>query len=239
MSPFSIKAAKNLMDTGIDCFKIASGEVTNTPMLEFISSLNKPVILSTGMSNWNEITQAVNIFHEIKSKLVVMQCSSIYPCGEKDVGLNLLSEIKKRYKCILGFSDHTLGYAASISVVLGVMVIEKHFTFNKNMYGSDSAHAMNPDQFKLFTKEVFSAWEMIKNPVNKNYISNYRNMEERISKSIFVKKFISKDSKIKLLISNLKSQGMALVRVDILKLLEKKAKKNLNKNHKLKIGDFI
>jgi len=240
VSPFSIKAAKNLMDTGIDCFKIASGEVTNTPMLEFISSLNKPVILSTGMSNWNEITQAVDIFHEIKSKLVVMQCSSIYPCGEKDVGLNLLSEIKKRYKCILGFSDHTLGYAASISAaVLGVMVIEKHFTFNKNMYGSDSAHAMNPDQFKLFTKEVFSAWEMIKNPVNKNYISNYRNMRNVFQKSIFVKKFISKDSKIKFAHLEFKKPGDGISASRYSEIIGKKAKKNLNKNHKLKIGDFI
>ena len=240
VSPFSIKAAKNLMNTGIDCFKIASGEVTNTPMLEFINSLNKPVILSTGMSNWNEITKAVNIFDKIKSKLVVMQCSSIYPCGEKDVGLNLLSEIKKRYKCIVGFSDHTLGYAASISAAtLGAKVIEKHFTFNKNMYGSDSAHAMNPDQFKLFTKEVFSAWEMIKNPVNKDEISNYRKMRNVFQKSIFIKKFIPKDSKIKFAHLEFKKPGDGISASRYAEIIGKKAKKNLNKNSKLKIGDFI
>ena len=88
-SPFSIKSVEVLEDLNINSYKIASGEVTNHKMLERIAQTKKKVFLSTGMSKWNEISNAVEIFNKTKSNLVIMQCSSKYPCKEKDVGLNV------------------------------------------------------------------------------------------------------------------------------------------------------
>ena len=86
VSPFSIQAAKNLNKIGIDGFKIASGELSNHPMLNFISRTNKKIFLSTGMSNWEEISNAVKIFKKNKKKLTIFQCTSQYPCAPKNVG---------------------------------------------------------------------------------------------------------------------------------------------------------
>ena len=113
----SIEAMNNLKETGVDMIKIASGEVTNLPLIHHIALQKKPVILSTGMSNWNEISKAVKLLKKKHNNLTVVQCSSSYPCPDKEVGINVLSEIKKKYKCAIGFSDHTLGFAASISAV--------------------------------------------------------------------------------------------------------------------------
>ena len=116
-------------------YKIPSGEVTNIPMLEYIAETKKPVLLSSGMSSWEELDDAVNTLLKVHSNITVMQCTSEYPCSYKNVGLNIMLEMKERYKLPIGFSDHTLtNYASYAAVVLGASVIEKHLTFSKKMY---------------------------------------------------------------------------------------------------------
>ena len=147
-SPFSIEAVDLLEDIGMEIYKIPSGEITNLPMLEKIVSTGKPVFISSGMSNWKELDRAVSIFNG-KSHYTVLQCSSIYPCPPEKVGLNIISEISKRYGCPVGFSDHTLGFSAAIAAASkGAVVIEKHLTFSRKMYGSDAKHSMEPAEFK-------------------------------------------------------------------------------------------
>ena len=114
-SPFSLEAVDLLEKIELDIYKIPSGEVTNEPLLEKISDLSKPVFLSSGMSNWEELDRAVKILDNCP--LTIMQCSSIYPCPSDKVGLNVISEIREKYDVNVGFSDHTLGMAASICSV--------------------------------------------------------------------------------------------------------------------------
>ena len=98
------------------------------------------------MSNWSEIDQAVKIFQD-KKKLILMQCTSLYPCPLKYAGINLIKKMMNRYNLTIGFSDHTLGSTASIAAVLnGAKVIEKHFTLSNKMYGSDAKHSLNPEE---------------------------------------------------------------------------------------------
>jgi N,N'-diacetyllegionaminate synthase len=182
-SPFSLEAVDLLEEVGMQTYKIPSGEVTNLPMLEKISALGKPVILSSGMSSWQELDRAVEIFLG-KCEVTVMQCTSEYPCPPEHVGLNIIGEIKRRYNTPVGFSDHTEGFAASISAAaLGVSVIEKHFTFSKLMYGSDAKHSMEPADFKRFVAEVKDVWEMLERPVKKSD-NDYREMKDIFEKSI-------------------------------------------------------
>lgn len=148
-SPFSMEAVKLLESIGIEQWKIPSGEVTNLPMLETIAKTNKPILLSSGMSSWDELDDAVNIILKHTNKLTVLQCTTEYPCSYENVGLNIMQEMKSRYNLPVGLSDHTLSnYSAFAAVLLGATVIEKHFTFSRLMYGSDAKHSLELDEFK-------------------------------------------------------------------------------------------
>lgn len=183
-SPFSIEAADILESIDMSVYKIPSGEITNIPLLERIATFKKPVLLSSGMSNWVELDSAVSVFKD-KCDLTVMQCSSVYPCPPEKIGLNILQEIQQRYGCAVGFSDHSLGLAAPIAAAaLGASVIEKHFTFSKFMYGSDAQHSMEPDEFRILASELKDAWMMFKSPVNKDDVSDYLTMKDIFQKSI-------------------------------------------------------
>ena len=225
-SPFSIEAINILEKLKVTKYKIPSGEITNIPYLERLAE-TKECILSTGMSNWNEIDEAIKYFS--KKKLVIMQCSSIYPCPPSKVGLNVISEIKKRYKTKIGLSDHTEGISASVaSLVLGASVIEKHITFSKMMYGSDAKNAMELDQFKIFCKEIKDAEIMINSNINKNKIRHLEGMRKTFMKSIVVLK-ISKGSKIDKDSIKMKKPGTGLPASYIESIIGKILVKNIKK----------
>ena len=184
-SPFSEAAVELLEQVGMQMYKIPSGEVSNTPMLERIAGLGKPVLLSSGMSNWPELDRAVEIFTNRGVELTLLQCSSVYPCPDESVGLNLLDEMRQRYRVPVGFSDHTLGAHACIAAVtLGAVVIEKHFTFSRLMYGSDAQHSMEPEEFSGLVASVRGVEKMLASPVDKNAIKNYQGMKVIFEKSL-------------------------------------------------------
>ena len=117
-SPFSIEAAKMLDKIGIKAWKIGSGEVSNFPMLEYIAKTKKPIILSSGMSDLKEIDDSIKLIKKYNKKILLMQCTSMYPCPDEHVGINVYSEFKKRYKIKIGFSDHTKDSLASITFAM-------------------------------------------------------------------------------------------------------------------------
>ncbi len=183
-SPFSLEAVDFLEDVGADLFKIPSGEVSNIPLLEHLAQAGKPVILSSGMSNWEELDQAVDILRN-GIELSIMQCTSAYPCPPENVGLNIIDDMKKRYNLPVGFSDHTNGCAAAFAAAaIGASFVEKHFTFSKLMYGSDAANAMEPEDFKIFAQGLKDIWVMMDNPVDKDDLRPYQEMKTIFEKSI-------------------------------------------------------
>ena len=196
-SPFSLEAVDLLEEIGLEIYKIPSGEVTNFPLLEKIASLGKPVFLSSGMSNWDELDEAVSFFKN-KCELTLMQCTSVYPCPIDKVGLNIISEMKKRYSCNVGFSDHTEGMSAPLAAAaLGATVIEKHLTFSKLMYGSDAKHSMEPDEFSKLVKCINEVWLIMNNEVDKNNIKDVEVMKDIFQKSIVAKNKLKAGSFIK------------------------------------------
>jgi N,N'-diacetyllegionaminate synthase len=183
-SPFSLKAVDLLESINMEMYKIPSGEVTNIPLLEKIADLQKPVLLSSGMSNWKELDQAVAVFDN-KCELTVLQCTSKYPCPPEQIGLNVMQQIQDRYGCAVGLSDHSLGLAAPIAAVaLGATVIEKHFTFSKYMYGSDASNSMEPDAFHQLALALEETWSMLSNPVEKDSVEQFTEMKNIFQKSI-------------------------------------------------------
>lgn len=172
-SVFSAAALDFLEQIGVQRHKVPSGEVNNFPLLERIAAAGKPVLLSSGMSAWQELDTAVEV---LKNKgcrdITILQCTSIYPCPPQQTGLNILEALKQRYNLPVGFSDHTLGnWAAAAAAVLGARVIEKHFTLSRNMYGSDAKHSLAPQDFKAFIEGIRSVEDALLSPVDKDVLA--------------------------------------------------------------------
>lgn len=183
-SPFSLEAVDLLEEIGIAAYKVPSGEVSNVPLLEKIAATGKPVLLSSGMSNWQELDAAVAALRS-GGPLTLLQCSSAYPCPPENVGLNVLGEMRARYGLPVGLSDHTVGSAAAFAAAaLGAVVIEKHFTFSQLMYGSDAIHSMEPGEFRKMAEGLREIWTMLAHPINKNDVSKYSEMKRIFEKSV-------------------------------------------------------
>ncbi len=239
-SPFSIEAVNLLVEVGVDYLKIPSGEMNNLPMLEHISTKGIPVILSSGMSSLEELDDAVSIFKKSKLDFMIMQCTSEYPCKPENVGLNVISILKDKYKIEVGFSDHTIGFAAPFAAAaIGATVIEKHFTFSKHMYGSDAKHSMEPSDFKILSSGLFEIWKMLKNPVDKENNKQFLEMKLIFEKSIVASRPIKKGTIIKFEHLNFKKPGDGIKAKDYNKIIGKKLLKDLKKDEKLILKNLL
>ncbi len=184
-SPFSIDAVELLEKIGVKRYKIPSGEVSNLPLLDVVARTAKPVLLSSGMSNWKELDAAVETILRHNSQLCVMQCTTEYPCAPERVGLNVLSQMRARWGLPVGFSDHTLDNNACLAAVsLGATVVEKHFTFSRLMYGSDAPHSAEPEQFGRLMHGIREIETMLAHAVDKDDISRVKDMKRIFEKSV-------------------------------------------------------
>ena len=132
-----------LVDIGMNKIKIPSGEITNIPYLRYASTFNLKIILSTGMSNMQEITKAIKTIKHVneKAEISLLHCTSLYPAPYNTLNLRAISSMKDKFRMDVGYSDHSIGNIASISAVtLGAKIIEKHFTLNKNLKGLITKH---------------------------------------------------------------------------------------------------
>jgi len=184
-SPFSIAAVEMLEELGIAHYKVPSGEVTNLPMLEVIAQTGKPVLLSSGMSSWEEIDEAVETIRKYHNNLTALQCTTEYPCPPEQVGLNVMQELRERYRCPVGFSDHTSTiYAPLAAVTLGASVIEKHLAFSRRMYGSDARNSLEPHEFADMVRGIRTIETILANPVDKRDVGRFATMKETFEKSL-------------------------------------------------------
>ncbi len=186
VSPFSIEAVKILEEIGVDAIKIPSGEITNIPYLEYISGTGLPVIISSGMSSWEELCTCVDIFKHRNCNIAIMQCTSEYPCPPEAVGLNIIDEIKKKYpEYPVGLSDHSSGEWAAIAAWMkGATLIEKHFTLSKKMYGPDAKMSMEPDEMASLCSSIKNLEKALASPVDKTQTERFVEMKKIFQKSI-------------------------------------------------------
>jgi len=237
-SPFSNEAVELLERVGVGSYKIPSGEVTNLPLLDRVAATGKPTYLSSGMSNWEELDAAVAVLKK-GGPLVVMQCSSEYPCPPEHVGLNVVREMIDRYRVPAGFSDHTLGYAASIgAVAMGATVVEKHLTFSKKMYGSDAKHSMDPSEFRLFCQALRELGQMLAHPVDKRSCESYAEMKRIFEKSVVLAHSVSAGTVLRATDLSYKKPGDGISASEYQKVIGKKALSSLPKDHKLAWKDL-
>lgn len=241
-SPFSLEAVELLEEIGVSTYKIPSGEVNNIPLLQRVATTGKRVLLSSGMSSWSELDQAVNTLQNYGCKeLIVLQCTSEYPCPASESGLNLIKEINNRYKNIsVGYSDHTIGVAVPLAaVILGATVIEKHFTLSKKMYGSDAKNSTEPDEFKKLVEEIRQVEIAMNNNIDKDQkVLSLSVMKKTFEKSIVSAVPINKSDKIESFMLAYKKPGDGIPASQFDKIIGKTINKTVEKDYKFTWEDF-
>jgi N,N'-diacetyllegionaminate synthase len=227
-SPFSTEAVELLESIDIERYKIPSGEVTNLPYLERIAQTGKPVILSSGMSSWGELDDAVATITELHHNLTVLQCTTEYPCPPENVGLNVMLEMKERWGLPVGFSDHTLSNAAALAAVtMGASIVEKHITLSKRMYGSDARHSAEPDQFADLVSQIREIEKIQANPVDKSDVSNFTDMKEIFQKSMVSQVDIPEGTIITRDMLGIKKPGTGLPPVNLKEIVGKRTNRTI------------
>jgi len=223
-SPFSTEAVELLESIGMERYKIPSGEVTNLPFIDRIAQNGKPVILSSGMSSWEELDRAVATVTAHHRNLTVLQCTTEYPCPPENVGLNVMLEMKERWGLPVGFSDHTLSNAAAMAAVtLGASVVEKHFTLSKRMYGSDARHSAEPEQFAELVSQIREIETIQSSIVDKSDISRFADMKEIFQKSVVSQVDISEGATITREMLGIKKPGTGLAPERLADIVGKRA----------------
>jgi N,N'-diacetyllegionaminate synthase len=236
-SPFSQLAVEWLVDIGVSSLKVASGEVTNLPMLETIRDSGLPVLLSSGMSDWQELDGAVECLKGAET--TVLQCSSSYPCSYEDVGLNVMAEMRERYSLPVGFSDHTkTNYAAFAAVAQGAVCVEKHLTFSRAMYGSDAPLAAEPDQFLDLVSGIRAITTLNASNVDKSDTSAFKDMKQVFEKSIVARRYISAGEVISADALAYKKPGDGLSAARFKELLGKTVKSAINQDDFIQLSDI-
>ena len=154
-SAWDIRSAEFLDELGVPAFKIASPDLTNIPLIDHIAKKNKLILMSTGMSTMEEIEVAVATVREHHDHLVLLQCTSIYPCQNKDLNLRVMETLRKKFGVPVGYSGHERGLAPSeAAVALGAAVVERHFTLDRTMRGPDHAASLEPAGLKLLVRNI-------------------------------------------------------------------------------------
>lgn len=155
-TPFDEAAIDFLLELGVEAFKAGSGDLTNLPYLEKMARKGLPVIISTGMANLDESREAVEAIHGTGNRqLVVLHCTTNYPCPPEQVNLAAMHTLERELECLVGYSDHTTGIEVPcLAVAAGACVIEKHFTLDKNMPGPDHRASLEPDELAQMVREI-------------------------------------------------------------------------------------
>lgn len=226
-----------LVKFGIDFIKIPSGEITNLPLLQHISKKKLPIILSTGMSNLEEIGRAIDVLTSdgiTKNMITIMHCNSEYPTPFEDVNLMALRQLKEKFSVNIGYSDHTLGIEVPIaSVALGATIIEKHFTLNKLLNGPD--HCMSLDEIELtqMVKSIRNIEISLGDGVKKVTSSEKKNIIH-VRRSIHLNKNKYKGENLKLEDLIMLRPGDGISPMDIKKVLGECINTDLKLGQKLK-----
>jgi sialic acid synthase SpsE len=162
-SAFDHESVDILESVGVNAHKIASSETTNLPLLHYIATRGKPLLISTGMCDMVDIREAINVcMGADNTDIALMQCGAMYPLPLNHTNLRTLTVFQQEFGCPVGFSDHTLGFASAVTAVgLGATVFEKHFTLDRTMNGPDHFYALEPDELKDYVKSIQDGYQSL------------------------------------------------------------------------------
>lgn len=228
--------AIDFLDDLVPAYKIGSGDLTNFPFLEKLAKRGKPIILSTGMGTLEEVKEAVDTIKKYNDRLILLHCTTNYPCPKKDVNLKAMQTMRDELHCLVGYSDHTLGLEVPIiAASLGAVVIEKHFTLDNNMEGPDHKASLNPTEFKEMIKDIKENKQIetpreilgtgIKKPTRQEL-----EILKVVRKSVVAAQDISQDTRITEDMVIIKRPGIGISPKELKNVIGKLAKNNIKKD---------
>lgn len=241
-SPFSLKSVEILNKLKIDKWKIASGEISNVLILDKICKISKKeIILSTGLTNLDELDIIMKFLNNKKNEISVLQCNSEYPSKLKNINYSLINFFKKRYNVKSGISDHSgnlnsLKYAIS----MGANILEAHVCYSKDFFGPDSSSSITFEELEELTKFKNDYLNMmnIKNLSFTKLSKSQKLMRKLFNQNLIYKENFQKGHKIRINNLNHKKLHKGLSGLDALKIINKKLKKKVYKNNLIKLSDF-
>ncbi len=236
-SPFDETAVDFLADLNVPAFKVASFELKDLILIEYMAKQMKPMIVSSGMANTNEIEEALAIIRKYHNNIILLHCVSGYPTPLEQSNLSTVSDLEGRFKVIPGLSDHTLGTAAAVaSVALGACVIEKHFIESRKDKGPDSDFSLEPSELRTLCFETKSIWKSLQGEKYEMKEAESPNLKFRRSiyfiKSLKAGDVIAEDS-----IKRIRP-GFGLEPKYFNEIIGKKVKRNIEENSPVKWDDI-
>jgi N-acetylneuraminate synthase len=237
-SPFSVEAVELLERVGNPLYKVASGEVTNPPLLEAIAETGKPVLISSGMSGLDELDAAVEVFRKAGSEICLMQCTSAYPCPPDQVNLRAMDALAERFGVPVGLSDHTAGIAIALAAAaMGAACIEKHFTLSPRLYGPDHKASLTPDDLAALADgvrnihEALGTGEKVRDP-------GLDPVRATFEKSVVTRQPIPAGTTIEAAMLTTKRPGNGIPAVRLPEVVGRAAAKDIAGNELLEEGDL-
>lgn len=196
-SPFSNAAVDLLEEVGVKRYKIGSGEVTNFLLLEKIAATGKPVILSSGMSSYQELDHTVRFLNERGVAYAILQCTTSYPTTPQQYGLNVIQELQERYKVPIGFSDHSADVGTCVAATaLGAEIVEFHAVFSKQDFGPDATSSIEINDIPAMVRSIRNIALSRKHNIHKNSNQQYIELKRIFEKSLAVNKALPAGHKI-------------------------------------------
>ena len=229
-SPFSCAAVDLLEKVGVKRYKIGSGELQNFLMLEKIAKTGKPIILSSGMSDWAELEETIQFLKPFGNDLSLLQCTTAYPTQPKEWGLAMLSEMKTRFNLPVGFSDHSSTPVAAIAAAaLGAKILEFHAVFDKTMFGPDAKASLTIEEIKQVVDGVKMITTSLQSTYNKTSSSKYSELKTMFGKSLAINKALKKGDSIQIEDLESKKPGdKGISAKEFSTVIGKKINRNLN-----------
>ncbi len=238
VTPFDVDSFLFLEKLKVSSYKIASGDLTNTPLQKEISKSGKLIFLSTGGGNLNDIKRAVKNIQKKNKNLVILHCTASYPASIEDMNLNIIKVLKKKFKNnIIGLSDHENGIdAGPIAYMLGARVFEKHFTLDRSLKGTDHSFSLEPLGLQKFVRNI-NRIEVLLGSNNKKFLKSEKNPIHKMAKSIVAGRIIKKGKKILKSDIEFKSPGGGLSPYKYNEIINKIAKKDFKIDEKINLNE--
>ena len=228
-SPFSNAAVDLLEEVGVKRYKVGSGEVNNFVLLEKIAQTGKPVIISSGMSSFEELDKTIEFLKARQVDYSILQCTTAYPTQPEQFGLNVIQELKNRYQVSIGFSDHSSSTEACIAATaLGAEILEFHVVFDKEMFGPDAKASLTMEEMTQLVKAVNNIEKALQNPVEKSDNSKFDTLKSIFEKSLAVNKDLKKGHMLSFFdLETKKPKGFGILTSEYEKVIGKKINKDL------------
>ena len=239
-SPFSNAAVDLLEKLEVKRYKIGSGEVNNILMLEKIANTGKPIVLSSGMSSFEELDRTVNFLKKKKVEYSILQCTTAYPTQPQNYGLNVIGELKERYNVPVGFSDHSAKLETCIAATaLGAEILEFHSVFSREMFGPDANSSLEMEEIKQLVVAVRTIQQAQQHPVNKQDNSNFKELKSIFEKSLAVNKALPVGHTLTFEdLESKKPKGYGIAASEFQEVIGRKLKRDLEQWEFLKNEDF-